>query len=448
VTVSVDVTDEQAVQAAIELMVEEVDPAQTGAEIAAVVLRDIPELAERADEDLRQTVQAAAVGSLVDLWAGVRGRVGRADVAPPLEGVAMAVELVRRGVGLGALLRAWRLGHDLVAERWQLAADHLDLEPELRWRAVNRALRFSFMYVDAVSVQLAEAHTEERTRWVRGARAMRAEMLHRVLGGEPIPPASVSSALGYDVNARHVALIVWADPEVPDPVGPGSLESTAAIVADALGDGPFLLLAVGNWVVWGWVSLYDATASPPAERLPLPDGVRVAVGDPADGLVGFVRSHEEALNARRVAGMVGRRAGTTVRHRGVTLLALLSSDPLAAVRFVEAELGELAGPSDSAGRLRATLHIYLDEGGSPARTSRRLGVNKNTVVYRVNKAEEILGHPLAARRSELDAALRLAEALDGLRTAVARSVAGRPIQSEPRQRFSLAGATAQVVAPV
>jgi DNA-binding PucR family transcriptional regulator len=134
------------------------------------------------------------------------------------------------------------------------------------------------------------------------------------------------------------------------------------------------------------------------------------------------------MNARRVAGMVGRRAGTTVRHRAVALLGLLSSDPVAAVRFVEAELGELAEPSDSAARLRATLRIYLDENASPARTSRRLGVNKNTVVYRVNKAEEMLGHPLAERRSELDAALRLAEALEGLRTAVARSAAGQPIQ--------------------
>jgi hypothetical protein len=426
--VGVDVQDEQEIQAAVERLLDEVDPEETGVEIADVVLREIPELADRVDDDLRQTARVAGVRSLVDLWADIRAGARREEIAPPREANAFAVELVRRGVDLGALLRAWRLGHDLVEERWELAADHLDFEPELRWRAHSRAVRFSFMYVDAVSVQLAEAYSEERARWVRGAAAVRAEMLHKVLGGEPVPAASASTALGYEVSARHIAFIVWADPEAPDPVGAGSLEGTAAIVADALGDGPSLLLAVGNWVVWGWATLYDAAAPLPAERLPLPDGVRVAVGDPADGMAGFVRSHEEAMHARRVAGMVGRRAGTTVRHRTVSLVALLSSDPLAAVRFVEAELGELAEPSDLATRLRATLRVYLDENASPARTSRRLGVNKNTVVYRVNQAEEMLGHPLAARRSELDAALRLAEALGGLRTAVARSAAGQPTQ--------------------
>jgi DNA-binding PucR family transcriptional regulator len=82
---------------------------------------------------------------------------------------------------------------------------------------------------------------------------------------------------------------------------------------------------------------------------------------------------------------------------------------------VESELGELAAPDDYMARLRATLRVYLDENASPARTAGRLSVNKNTVVYRVAKVEEILGHGLAERRSELDAALRLADVLDGLR---------------------------------
>jgi DNA-binding PucR family transcriptional regulator len=113
-----------------------------------------------------------------------------------------------------------------------------------------------------------------------------------------------------------------------------------------------------------------------------------------------------------------------VRHRAVALLALLTADPLAATRFVESELGELAGPDDSMARLRATLRIYFEENASPARTSRRLSINKNTVVYRVRKAEEILGYGVAERRSELDAALRLCDVLHGLRDVLTRSATG------------------------
>jgi DNA-binding PucR family transcriptional regulator len=133
----------------------------------------------------------------------------------------------------------------------------------------------------------------------------------------------------------------------------------------------------------------------------------------------LVRTHEEAAAARRMASLLGRRAGATVRHRNVALLALLSADPRAATRFVESELGELAGPDDAMARLRATLQVYLDENVSPLRTSRRLNINKNTVVYRVTKAEEILGHGLLERRQELEAALRLYAVLDGLRDSLA-----------------------------
>jgi DNA-binding PucR family transcriptional regulator len=75
-------------------------------------------------------------------------------------------------------------------------------------------------------------------------------------------------------------------------------------------------------------------------------------------------------------------------------------------------------------RLRATLRIYFEENASPARTSRRLSINKNTVVYRVRKAEEILGYGVAERRSELDAALRLCDVLHGLRDVLTRSATG------------------------
>jgi DNA-binding PucR family transcriptional regulator len=46
---------------------------------------------------------------------------------------------------------------------------------------------------------------------------------------------------------------------------------------------------------------------------------------------------------------------------------------------------------------------------SLARTARRLGLHQNTVIYRVKRAEELLGHPIAQRQLEIQAALRLAD---------------------------------------
>jgi hypothetical protein len=413
----------QAIQDVVNQLADAIDPETVGIQIGDMAIREVPELARRADEDLRQAARAAATESLIGVWEGIRAGATREDVAPPRAGLELAYELVHRGVDLEALLRAYRLGHALVEDTWERTADEMDLEPELRWRALAQAFRFFFVYVDAVCVQLTQAYADERARWVRGSAVARAEMVHALLDGERIPAGDASTALGYDVTSRHLAFIVWADPDAPDPGSAGALEGVAATVAKTLGDGPSMLVPVGNWVVWGWVTPAGADGQP-SERPTLPNGVRVAVGNPAEGPDGFVRTHHEAAQARRVASLQGRRSGATVRHRTVALLALLSADPLAATRFVESELGELAGPDDSMARLRATLRIYFEENASPARTSRRLSINKNTVVYRVSKAEEILGHGVAERRWELDAALRLFDVVDGLRDVVGRSATG------------------------
>jgi len=54
---------------------------------------------------------------------------------------------------------------------------------------------------------------------------------------------------------------------------------------------------------------------------------------------------------------------------------------------------------------------YLDCGRSLARAGERLHVARNTVAYRVKKAERILGRELHEQRLELECALRLTECL-------------------------------------
>ena len=105
----------------------------------------------------------------------------------------------------------------------------------------------------------------------------------------------------------------------------------------------------------------------------------------------------------------------TVGGTHMGLLSLLSANAAQVVKFVTAELGsELTADTDAMLRLRATIEVYLDERLSPSRTARRLGVHTNTVVYRVKRAEKLLGRPIEDRRLELEIALRLYNGLEGL----------------------------------
>lgn len=398
----------------VQRIVDAVDSDALGEAIAGVIVASIPEIGDRGDEDLRLAVVANASRSVAEALEGLRDGATD-DFTPPEAAIAFAHALVHRGIGLAALLRTYRLGHAVAEERLrEIAADELELDPEVRWEVLTRASRILFGYVDAICSQLADTYVQERERWVRGAAAVRAECVGAVLAGDVVDPDHAARILDHDMKARTVAFIVWTDPREAGAAGAAELEIAATGLAGELGGGAPLIVVVGDSVVWGWTG-GDAVVDQPPEGRALPGGVRAAVGTPREGIEGFVRSHREAQLARRAAGLLARRPGSVTRHEAVALVALTTAEPDEAARFVEHELGELAQPSDAMARLRATLRAYYEENASPVRTARRLGVHQNTIVYRVNRAEEILGRPMADRRLELEVALRLADSLEDLR---------------------------------
>ena len=68
-------------------------------------------------------------------------------------------------------------------------------------------------------------------------------------------------------------------------------------------------------------------------------------------------------------------------------------------------LGPLADDDDQHSVLRDTLRVFLQEGGGFKATAERLTLHKNTVQYRVRKAEESLHHPVAQDRLLVELAL-------------------------------------------
>ncbi|MBO2455221.1 helix-turn-helix domain-containing protein [Actinomadura barringtoniae] len=146
-----------------------------------------------------------------------------------------------------------------------------------------------------------------------------------------------------------------------------------------------------------------------AERLDVPDGLRVAVGPVAQGVPGFRRSHLGALEAQRLAG------GSPLScFADVRVASLLTADAEQARWFAEETLGGLsglAGADDRVAELRETLRVYLACGRSPQVAAGLLHVARNTVTYRVKRAEELLGRPLSGDLLELRLALEIVRTL-------------------------------------
>jgi DNA-binding PucR family transcriptional regulator len=85
-------------------------------------------------------------------------------------------------------------------------------------------------------------------------------------------------------------------------------------------------------------------------------------------------------------------------------MMLGSADLLRA--WVLSTLAGLADDDEHHARLRETLLAFLQSGGSYKTTAERLMLHKNTVQYRIRKAEESLGRPVGENRHDVELALQ------------------------------------------
>ena len=289
--------------------------------------------------------------------------------------------------------------------------------PELLGSVLQRLLTLSFAYIDAITAHVVDVYTSERARLVRGADAVRADTVRRMLSGAEIDVDAAGRELGYDLRRWHVGMLLWADPadDRDDPLS--RLEAEAAGIATALGSGSAAARSPPvAAVLWAW----SGSPGAPAGRGPLraSAGAGSAIGSaprsasPARARSGFSRSHADALEARRVAlrrrPPPGRRSPSTATS---SCSRCSAAHPERARRFMLAELGALGADDDAAARLRTTLRVYLEEGRSYVGAARRLGGHENTIKYRVRRCEELLGRSVRESPLALASALLLADSL-------------------------------------
>ena len=380
-------------------------------ELSEMIHSQIAEL----DNDLRLATHEscrANLGAIMSMLS--EGLLPGLATAPP-EALAYAKEYVRRGLGLETLQRAYRIGQATLSRMWleelRIRADDAE-ELADTFGFFNEWL---FQWVETLEHRLTEYYMVERERRLRGTSAMRSEQVRMILDGSPIDIRNASATLRYELDRRHVAYIVWTTGATLDaPNGNvlfGEMERVAANVAALMGATDHLTVPLGGYLAC-WAGFRRA---PRAETLtgtlPLVTNswINVALGQVGDRIGGFRRSHEEAVLARRVHQLRRQeRQPTCVRFSDVALEVMLTHSPEEARRFVAQQLGDLAGEDKSVARLRDTLRVFLEENGSFQNAAARLGVHKNTVAYRIRRAEELLGHGVKERQLELQTALRLA----------------------------------------
>jgi DNA-binding PucR family transcriptional regulator len=327
---------------------------------------------------------------------------------PPPEAVDIARSVMRRGADTEIVVLTYRAGQNVFWESWidaaaELVPDRDELVEVLRVSSVLVPA-----YTDGVLATVLARAEEERDELLRGGLARRAETVRMILEDVPIAEQRAGERLGYEISQTQTCVVLWSE----DAVEQGTLDRAAHALAHAVGARRPLVLPATVAAVWVWIG----TAGEPdlaqlrAAMEDVDPAIRAAVGPSCPGLAGFRRSHDGAVATHGlVAAARGGERLTT--YRDVEVTTLVAQDPRRMTDFVRTTLGPLAGRDSSAARLRETLRIYLSEGESAPRAAQRLFTHRNTVLHRVARAEELLGHPIADRRLELALALELTHRL-------------------------------------
>ena len=361
------------------------------------------------DDAVRRLMVASTTANVEAIVALLAHKIAEGDISVPPAAAEYARRFAQHGLSLEGLLRAYRIGHNRFV-RWGLAAlAEVAPSAEALAEAGNHLVLRTDVYIDRVAESLVDIYESERRRWDSRTDAARIAQLRIVLDNESLSTRSAQDLIEVALDGWHVGAVAWVD-DAADPAG--ALQAARRVLAESLGR-TVETVVVDDVTLWAWTTS-PARAAVDVDALDrrLADGdVRVTLGSPASGLGGFRQTHREAMRARAVVQAAPAAHGRVVRFDDVAVAALLTDHPTVLRTWVRRVLGDLAEDDEGTARLRQTVRALLSCGGSYTAAAALLHVHKNTVHYRVQRAEELRGLPIAEGRLDVEVALLACELL-------------------------------------
>jgi DNA-binding PucR family transcriptional regulator len=373
-------------------------------DVYEAILREIPQLR---DDKPVLTLLASSVDSNVDTCLQImQHRIDLAAVRAPAAATEYARRLAQRGTPLTALLRAYRVGHVAFSDWVLKELGRQAGDAEMINAATLSMSRMVAGYIDQTSEEMVSAYAQARENWLRNRSAARAARIRDLLAGGRIDVSAAEATLGYRLRQYHVGLVCWVGDAASAADEITRLEQAIGHVAGkAACPGDLVFLPRDESSAWAWLPLGARDTFDLAAAAGVDPDVRFAFGNAAKGAAGFRLTHRQAVATQAVALAAGN-PPRTVTFGEVAPIAMMLGTAELLRPWVLGTLAGLAADDEHHARLRETLLVFLQTGGSYKTTAEQLMLHKNTVQYRIRKARESLGQPVGANRYDVELALR------------------------------------------
>ncbi|WP_205876554.1 Rv1453 family transcriptional regulator [Mycobacterium camsae] len=349
-----------------------------------------PVLAEATRRSIRSSLMHWAAANVSNPGAPVPANLGP-------EPLSIARDMARRGLEPFTFRPAQRVGWQL----WMEIAFALTSDPDELRELFEVSFRSISDFIDATSAGIADQMRQEREELTRGTHAERREVTALILDGALISRQRAEARLGYALNRVHTGAVIWSD----DPDGDFSqLDRVAEAFGHAAGFARPLTVIASAATRWVWVPGATLDVERVHQAVEGAPGVRIAIGTKAKGVEGFRRSHLEALTTQRMVAVLHSRQRVAL-FADVQLIALITQNPEAADDFIKNTLGDFESASPE---LHKTVLTYVGAQCSIGRTTKLLYTHRNTLLRRLERAQQLLPRPLE------DCSVHVAVALEAL----------------------------------
>ena len=115
------------------------------------------------------------------MFHAVRYEIPIENIEPPTAALEYARRMAQRGVPMNALVRAYRLGHEIVLEFARDEIADAGMDPRMSLAVFERVTAVTFRYVDWISQEVVVEYEQERDRWLENRNSERAMRVREVL---------------------------------------------------------------------------------------------------------------------------------------------------------------------------------------------------------------------------------------------------------------------------
>lgn len=377
------------------------------------VIAEIPEL--RGDETVIKILQASIAENVATLLHIFENDITLDKIEGPAAALEYARRLAQRGISLSAMVRAYRIGHWRFLQWCLDELNRQDADEDLATATNRRMLRVSFGYIDRVTEHVIAVYQQERDHWLLSQTAARAARVRDILTEKDVDLNWAEPALGYPLRQNHLGLVAWLPTLTGGGEGLAKLHRITNEIAQKL-DCPARPLFVPRDAMfsWAWLPLGSHGDVPWKQVSDVVEhsdpSVHVCAGRVGYGIEGFRSTHRQAVRTQELAAAASPVPQfTNFSHVGPIALMATNIDDMRT--WVWGILGPLAVDDESSARLRETVQIFLGTGCSYTATASAQILHKNTVQYRIRKAEEILGYSVQQGHIDLEVALLAVEYL-------------------------------------